>query len=248
MKKRFLRVRDDFSALPLFDKIFDIAVVAVMITVTVLQAALKDDGITTMQLGLNIASSLTLFITHFLFSPKCAPGGLSLKCQKYIDIIVLFGSVGGQFITMNKYYDNYDTATHLVTGSVVCFIAYYLYEYYSNEPPYKNKKLCAMFCFFMSVSVSLLWEIFEFVSDFLTGSTCQGYDLGAGNEKFFYFDWFSFAVKPELPGAMYDTFADVIAGLITAIITTAVISRLMKRKAAHLQNESLKTESELALK
>lgn len=235
MKKRISRVATEFSALPLFDKIFDLSVFAVMVTVTVLQAALKDDGTTTMQLGLNIASSLALFIAHFIFSTDTVPGGLSLRCQKYISIIVLFGSVGGQYLIMGQYYSNYDTAIHLVTGSVVCFIGYYLYEHYSPQPPYISRRLCSMFCFFMSLAVSLLWEIFEFASDFFTGSTCQGYDLGAASEKFFYFHKFGFAVRPELQGAMYDTFADVIAGFITAVITTVCISVWLKKKASAVQ-------------
>ena len=242
MKKRFIRLRDGFLSLPLFDRIFDTAVFIGMIVVTVLQILTKDEPFKVLQLCLNIAASLTFFLSHLLFSERSLPGSISLRCQKYIDIIVLFGSIGGQYLILGDYYSNYDTATHLVTGCVVCLIGVSVFEHYIKEPAFKKPTLCALFSFFMSMTVSLMWEIFEFVSDFFFGGTCQGYDLPADSSKFFYFHWFSFAPRPEAQHGLYDTFADVIAGMLTAALTSFIIAKVLQKKKRKDADLSMRTE------
>lgn len=247
MKKRFISIKEEFSSLSLFERLFDIFTVLAMVTVTMISVIRKDDIMLILQLCLNIAASLSLFLTHFLFKTTSLFGSLSLRCQKYINIIVLIGSFGGQYFALGRYYSNYDTMTHLVTGSLVCFIGYYIYEFYAEEPAYKKPMLCSTYCYFISMTAALLWELFEFGSDFLLGSTCQGYNLGLKTDKFFYFRWFSLAQRPEMQYALYDTFADLFAAFITASVTAAVISAVLKKRHKTALTESRETVAENTL-
>lgn len=237
MKERFIRLKADFRELGIFDKIFDILTVAIMVSVTVIQAVKNDDFMTTLQLAVNIAAAVALFLTHILFPSHSLLGGLSLKNQKYIDIIVLIGSFGGQYLAIGHYYSNYDTVTHLVTGSVICFIGYGIYEFTAKEKGYLKPALSSMFSFLFSMFAGLFWEVFEFSSDFIIGGTCQGYDLSLESDKFFYFKWFTSAVKPELQYALYDTFADLYAALITGIITAVIMFFVLKKKKTEAEKK-----------
>lgn len=242
LRNNLIRLKDDFISLGLFDKIFDTLVFAAMVTVTVIQVVTKDDYFKTLQLCLNIAASLALFIAHILFREGSLFGSLSLKCQKYINVVVLLGSLGGQFFVLGDYYSNYDTLTHFVASPFVCLIAYYIYEFYAKEEAFRKPLLCSTYCFYMSLSVGILWEVFEFCSDFLLGGTCQGYNLSLGDDKFFYFRWFTSAAKPELQYALYDTFADIIGALITTLITAVIMTVVLKKKQSAYGNEKAEKE------
>lgn len=237
MKKRFIRLGKDFSALTLTERIFDILTVIAMITVTVLQIIKYDDGFKTLQLAMNIAAALALFLSHILFSEKTLFGGLSLEMQKYINIVVLFGSFGGQYFCMGDYISNYDTITHLVTGSVFCLFGLGIYEFQSKENAFEKPALATSFSLFFSMFTALFWELFEFSSDFITGGTCQGYNLSLDDEKFFYFKALPGCVKPEQQYALYDTFADVYAAVITAAVTSVIIYAVLKKKKAAKKSE-----------
>lgn len=237
MKARFTRLGNDFSELNIFEKIFDILTFAIMVTVTVIQIVTKNDFMKTIQLELNIAASAALFLTHILFRETSLLGGLSLQNQKYINIIVLIGSFGGQYFCLGEYYSNYDTATHLVAGSVICFIGYGIYEFQAKEKCCLKPGLSTMYAFLFSMFAATFWEIFEFSSDFIIGGTCQGYNLTLDSDKFFYFKWFTSAAKPELQYALYDTFADLYAALITAVITAVIMFFVLKKKKAEAEKK-----------
>lgn len=239
MRERFKRLKNDFCELNVFEKIFDILTIAIMVTVTVIQIVTKDDFIKTIQLEMNIAASAALFLTHILFKEKYLLGGLSLKNQKYINVIVLIGSFGGQYFILGNYYSNYDTATHLVAGSIVCFIGYGIYEFQAKEKSFVKPSLSSMYSFLFSMFTAIFWEIFEFSADFITGGTCQGYDMTLDCDKFFYFRWFTAAAKPVNQSALYDTFADLFAALITSSITVLIMFFVLKKQKAKAEKEEV---------
>ena len=238
MKKRFTRLAADFKALPKFDKFFDIFTVVLMVVSVVLQVVLRDDPSMTLQIAANVVATLTLFLTHIVFSERSLLGKLSLKAQKYINLTVILGSFGGQFLYLGGYYSNYDTITHIFTSTFCCLIAYHAYEAVANEPAYKKSSLCASYTFFVSVGISCLWEVFEFCADFITGGGCQYYNYqynGGEGGKFFYFNRFPFGARPVEQGGLYDTFSDLICACVSAIVTALIIKVFLDRRAAKMK-------------
>ena len=250
MKKRFRKVKTNFGKLPLAEKVFDILMIVAMIGATLHIALTDPDSFMIIQLTMNIAATLTLFLTQFLFSDKSLFGSMSMSAQKYINFIVLFGSFGGQYLASLDVrlvdFDGYDTWTHVLTGCVVCFLGYHIFEHYSKKPAYENPTFCSVFSFFFSMTGALFWEVFEFSSDFLTGSHCQGYNLSLETEKFFYYRWFTFAVRDPQQYALYDTFADIFAALLTATITCIIMAKVLKRiKAKKEATETAESKEEI---
>lgn len=239
MRIRFSNLAADFKALSIVDKIIDIASFLLMVIAVIVHAATRDDSMMLLQISLNVAATLTLFIGRILFSPHSLFGKLSLKAQKYINFIVLTGSFGGQFLLLGGFYENYDTVTHLFTGSLCCLIALHAYEAMSGEHAHSKPSLCASYTFFVSLGISCIWEIFEFCADFINGSGCQYYTCDGTSTKFYYFINFPIGAKPLEQGPLYDTFSDLICGFIAAVITALAIGRFLSGRAKKIEKAEL---------
>ena len=90
----------------------------------------------------------------------------------YVSYIILAGFVGS-LLRVYYTFNGYDKIIHVLFGYVFSMPAIFLISLCQD---YKklNPITIALFCFFFSLSLELLWEILEFSIDRLLGQTMQG--------------------------------------------------------------------------
>ncbi|MDR6549865.1 hypothetical protein [Paenibacillus qinlingensis] len=105
-----------------------------------------------------------------------------------------------------------DKIEHLFSGVILCFIGLLIYSKAAHhqegtEPP--SSKVAVWLCFFFSVAMASVWEIYEFATDHLFGLNSQN-------------------------GSLLDTMTDIICGTSGAILTACYLAMKARRKTLPL--------------
>lgn len=122
---------------------------------------------------LSVLIIFTTFIPHILFERRY---GFGLPVEFHLIItLFLFGSI---FIgTAIDAYQNiwwWDIAMHSVSGIVIGFMGFIiLYTLYMQKRLDMSFKLMMLFAFCLSLAAGALWEVGEFSSDSLFGTSAQ---------------------------------------------------------------------------
>ena len=139
-----------------------------------------------MLLSVNLAIAFLVPLVRLICFPKLFFGKMNYRVQSFIMLFTFAGSFLGQGVGLQHSMDDYDKLLHLVSGGVVVFVGWALIESTrrASEIP-RGLKTVASFGF--SCVVMVVWEIFEFFSDFyMEGSINQNWHWEPGENMFFY--------------------------------------------------------------
>ncbi len=189
----------------------------VMIYVLIKRYVTQGYDTVVMQLAVNLVATFVIPLVRILFFGKLFFGKINLRVQSYIDIFVCFGSLIGQGFGLNGEIREYDKILHLVSGGVAVFIAFCLIEGTRNGKtlPKFTKSVASMG---FSCTVIVVWEIFEFFTDFLMPDSYNQnfyYDPPA---DMFFFKLFGFGAENPGQLAVLDTDMDMLIAFFGCIV------------------------------
>ncbi len=196
-------------------------------------------------IGANFIVTFIVPILSFIFPKSLFLGRIPFRVQTCLDVFVIAGSFFGHYIELYRYEGVYDKALHVVSGFLTVFIGYELMK--ALLPGKKvPKKWGAFGAFSFSYVVMVLWEMFEFVSDYILGNANnQGYMQGFCNnvytDGYFFFVLFGRgnAGAEQLP--VLDTMIDLAAAVVGSVLALAVfvISAKIKKKKTETVKEEI---------
>lgn len=185
-------------------------------------------------IGANLAVTFVISLFSLIFPKKLFFGRIPFRVQTYIDIFVIAGSFFGHYINIYRYEGVYDKALHVVSGFLTVFIGYELMK--ALLPKKELPKFWGAFGgFSFSFLVMILWEVFEFFSDFILGNANnQGYMQSFCNEVYtdgyFFFKIFGRGNGGAEQLPVLDTMIDIIAAVVGAVIALVIFLIFVKEK------------------
>lgn len=192
-----------------------------MVTVLVIRAR-EGDSMLVLQLSVTLASTFIIPLVRVVFFGKLFFGNIQYKVQTMIDIYVFFCSFLGQGMRLNGAVSEYDKILHFVSGGLTVFIGCVLIGGTRNgEKVSKYAKTAASMGF--ACVVTVVWEIFEFFTDFyFPDSYNQNFCYDPPADMFF-FRWFGYGARNPKQIAVLDTNIDVFLGLCGCFICGAAL-------------------------
>lgn len=186
-----------------------------------------------LMVGANLAIMFIIPLISALVPNKFYFGRIPFRVQTYVDMFVIAGSFMGHFIDLYRFEGVYDKTLHIVSGFVTVFIGYELMKAIAPEKKLM-KKHAAFGGFMFSYFVMIMWEVFEFFSDFILDSNNQGF-TPRFCEKVYTDDYFFFKIfgrgnagVDQLP--VLDTMIDIIAAVIGSFVALALLMIFVKEK------------------
>ncbi|MGN0443636.1 MAG: hypothetical protein ACI4F5_03370 [Acutalibacteraceae bacterium] len=181
----------------------------------------------------NLAVMFIIPLFSFIFPNKTFFGRIPFRVQTYIDLFVIAGSFFGHFVDLYRFEGIFDKALHVVSGFVTVFIGYELMKVVEPKNPL-TKKTGVFGGFMFSYFVMIMWEVFEFFSDFILNSNNQAYTKrfceAVYTDDYFFFKIFGRgnAGAEQLP--VFDTMIDILAAVVGSFIALAVMMIFIKEK------------------
>lgn len=192
-------------------------------------------------IGANLAVTFVVSLFSLIFPKKLFFGRIPFRVQTYIDIFVIAGSFVGHYVDLYRYEGIYDKALHVVSGFLTVFIGYELMK--ALLPKKELPKFWGAFGgFSFAFLVMILWEVFEFFSDFILGNANnQGYMQSFCDsvyvDGYFFFRMFGRgnAGAEQIP--LLDTMIDLIAAVVGAVSALVIFLIFVKEKKETVQTE-----------
>ena len=183
---------------------------------------------------LNTLATFAVPVFSAIFPQKLLFGRLSFRTQTYIDLFVLFGCFFNNCVDTYSVIEFYDKWLHFFTGFGCVFLGIELLKaLFPKERFSRNASLFSASGF--SFAIIVIWEIFEFLSDFfIAGSANQGYGIGA-NFNMLFFKIFGQGAGNTGQYPLFDTMFDIMAavvGIAVAIILSFIAEQIGKKRKA----------------
>lgn len=211
----------------------------------------KRDSMVWVMIGANLAVTFVIPLLSVIFPKKLFFGRLPFRVQTYVDVFVIAGSFFGHYVNLYRYEGIYDKCLHIVSGFVAVFIGYEIMKALSPEKKLP-KNWGAFGGFTFSFFVMIMWEIFEFFSDFILDSNNQGFsprfceDVYRNPDKpvYFFFKIFGYGNPglgdTQLP--VLDTMIDILAAVVGSFVALFIILIFVKEKKEEKIEEDEKEE------
>lgn len=191
-----------------------------------------------------LATTLVTFgvtLLRVIFPKQIFFGRVPYTVQKYAMIAVFFCSFIGH------YYDKcaspgYDSFLHILTGFLLVFVCYEIVMsmQLSNKP--LSGFMASVVGFGMNCFVMIIWEIFEFVFDYMYAGNLQAYIPVFPEGEYLIFTLFGKpATSDQLP--VLDTMLDLILAVGSSIPAAAILWAVV----AHKNKKREKLESSISL-
>lgn len=186
---------------------------------------------------LNMLALYAVSAIRFVAPKNSLLGQLSFRCQHIVNVIEIIGTFFGNFLNAYAHVFKYDRILHFLSGPLAVLAGYYVVKAIVStptQPKTPSATLASAFSFCFSFLIICMWEITEFVGDYL---------FGTQNQSFYYapFDddiWFKIFGHGALGGEgqfpLWDTMMDMIdatlATIVSAVVLYAVLRLLEKHK------------------
>lgn len=204
--------------------------------------------IETVMMLVNLVVTFIIPVVRFLFFSKLFFGKLPLRVQTWIDVFVFTGSFLGHGLGWSHRISStsFDKLQHVISGGLTIFIGYELICC-TRKSKKLSKTTKVLGATGFSFVVMIVWEIFEFLSDFLLlDSINQNPNYEPAPDMFFFKIFGAGAGNPG-HSALLDTNIDLVcaaAGCAACILILVVFlqikERLDKKKAAKAETEAEK--------
>jgi len=186
-------------------------------------------------------NTLALFAIPFFrfIAPKNSIGScLPYRSQHIINFMELCGAFLGNFVGLYSVIPKYDRVLHALSGPAAIIAGYFVYKAILKKE-HKEESVSPLLGTFCGVGFSFmiipLWEITEFMGDFLWGTANQSYWYAPGEDDIFYkiFGHGKVTDGGQLP--LWDTMMDMIDASLTTIVFAFifyfVIRAILKKQA-----------------
>ncbi len=175
-----------------------------------------------LQLVVNLIATFIIPLMRVLFFGKLFFGNVNYRVQTLIDIFIFSGSLLGQGFGLNGEIREYDKYLHVVSGGVAVFIGCLLIESTrGGKKISKLSKTAASVGF--SCTVMIVWEVFEFFTDFLMPESYNQNFLYEPPADLFFFRWFGPGAQNPGQVALLDTDLDIFLALLSCAVCGAAL-------------------------
>lgn len=182
------------------------------------------------------ANTIFLFILpvlHILPRKFTFLARLHHRTQTIVCFMVICTSYLGNYVNVYNMWEYYDTFIHFVAGVICVPVGCYLLDAFSMEDEKHSPLAKTVAGFGLSCFASLFWECYEFIFDWIMGSTTQGWaniPPSALIERF-----------PTDSGRypLFDTMTDEIAGFLGAFIAGLIARAIFE----YMEHKSKKDPS-----
>ncbi len=175
----------------------------------------------------NLIMMFMIPMMRIVFFKKIFFGKLPYRIQTFIDIFVFAGSFLGHGLDFNGTVDNYDKFMHMVSGGLVVFIGYLVLTCIKtgNElsPALKTFGAGGFSCLVM-----IVWEIFEFICDFIIDKSCNQNFHFVPEDDYFFFKIFGQGAGKTGQYPLLDTDIDIFLASVGCIGCMAILYTYLK--------------------
>ncbi len=190
-----------------------------------------------------LIGSFGVSFLHFLFPRDSLFCRISYKVQTIVTALCFIGIYTGSYVGIYQIVGRFDLFLHFISGFFAVLGSYYVATIYVKADSKKNIALIVLYCFSFSCFVIPLWEITEFLGDFLFGSYNQGFTWGPTEESFF-FKVFGTGKGNSGLYPIFDTVYDALLAFVTTFASTIwiyIYLRLKLKKKASIFSAEEKT-------
>lgn len=185
---------------------------------------------------LNLSMTFIIPFIRFICFPKLFLGNLPFRAQSFIDIFVMFGSFLGHGFDFNGTVAGYDKLMHLISGGLVVFIGYLIINGLET-----GKKLSPGLKTFAAAGFSnvviIVWELFEFFSDyFIKDSRNQNWFYDP-NGDIFPFRLFTSSAAAPAQYPVLDTDLDILSAAIGILLCCIPLYFYVKKRSRVTEKE-----------
>ncbi|MGN1347718.1 MAG: hypothetical protein ACI4VI_02120, partial [Acutalibacteraceae bacterium] len=204
-----------------------------MMVVAIICTVKTRDTAVWLKISGNLVLMFIIPMIAFIFPSKTFLGRIPFRVQTCIDLFIIESSFFGHFINLYRYEGRFDKILHIVSGFVTVFIGYELIKILEPEKPLTKKR--GIFGGFMfSYFIMIMWEIFEFFSDFILNSNNQAYTKAfcenVYTDSYFFIKIFGRGNAGEEQLPVFDTMIDILAAVVGSFIALAVMMIFIKEK------------------
>ncbi|MCH5198388.1 MAG: hypothetical protein J1E34_05725, partial [Oscillospiraceae bacterium] len=184
----------------------------------------------------NLPAAFAMSLFYFIFPKDSFLGRLNLRCQHIINFFEVLGTFCGHILNAYAYIPKYDRLQHIFSGFAGVIAGYYIYKAFiskENRLKYVNPEAATFSATSFSFMIIALWEVQEFISDYLIGSQNQGYYYVPPENDIFFKIFGDGARRGEGQFPLWDTMLDMIdAAAATAVagIVLYILLRIIKKK------------------
>ena len=178
----------------------------------------------------NLLMTFVIPIFRFVFFKKIFLGNLPYRIQSFIDVFIFAGSFLGHGLDYNGTVANYDKYMHFISGALAVFIGCLIIQSIKGgrelAPSIKTLGAGGFSC-----AVIIIWELFEFISDFaIDGSANQNWMYQPDGE-FIFFRIFGMGAGNEAQYPILDTDLDIFSAVTGCCICMVILYVYLKRKS-----------------
>lgn len=199
----------------------------------------------------NMLSLYAMPLIRFIAPRKSFLFHLDYRCQHIIGFFELLGTFFGNYLNAYAHIFKYDRWLHLLSGIGVTIAGYYIYKATvtaaEGEKRFYNPAAGAITGMGFSFMVIVLWEITEFIGDFLYGTENQGYYYAPYSDDLWYKIFGTGYRGGEGQFPLWDTMMDMIDAAAATLLTTVILAvalTVIKKRA--LKKEQLLEVAEKA--
>lgn len=181
----------------------------------------------------NLFLTFIIPFIRLLFFKKIFLGNLPYRIQSFIDVFIFAGSFLGHGLDYNGTVPNYDKYMHFISGGLAVFIGYLLICSVSGgeclSPALKTMGAGGFSCV-----VIVIWETFEFISDFvINGSANQNWEYSP-DEKFLFYRVFGMGAGKTEQYPVLDTDLDIFLAFVGVCLCAAMLFVWLKYREKKL--------------
>lgn len=179
----------------------------------------------------NLLGTFAITLMHILFKTDSLFCKISYRVQSWVCLIVFTGSYMGHYTFVYNHLPRFDLFLHFISGFITVAAGYYAARTFMKPDSKHSILLICVYAFCLSGFIMPFWEVFEFIGDFLFGSSNQGFYWGPADDSFF-FKVFGHGIGNTELYYLFDTIYDVLLALLTTVISTVwlYITLLLKLK------------------
>lgn len=177
----------------------------------------------------NFLLTFIIPLMRLVFFKKIFLGKLPYRIQSFIDVFIFAGSFLGHGLDYNGTVPDYDKLMHFISGGLAVFIGYLIMQSVKGgkelSPALKTIGAGGFSCV-----VIVVWEIFEFFSDFIIDGSANQNWMYEPDGTFVFYRIFGMGAGKTEQYTVLDTDLDIFVAAVGACLCMAILYALLKRK------------------
>lgn len=191
---------------------------------------------------INMLACYAMTVIRFIAPKGSFISKLDFRTQHIINFFEFAGTFLGNYLDAYSYVHKYDRILHILSGIGTVIAGYYICKAITlKEGKEKNPSpLMSTFCGIgFSFVVIVMWEITEFIGDFLFGTQNQCFYYTPPQDDIWFKIFGNGALHGEGQLPLWDTMMDMIdasvATLVSAAVLFAVLTIMQKKRRTELE-------------